>query len=132
MSRNEISVNDAFNEYYKLKNKYETNYNKDKQKIIKSKTMSWKEKRSEFKQLKPKCINCLRPVGTIFSIKHSGNSNDDFRELKAICGSLTEPCTLNININAGVTYNIMDHIMIIIYDVHIIIILYDVHIMIIL
>lgn len=110
MSRNEISVNDAFNEYYKLKNKYETNYNKDKQKIIKSKTMSWKEKRSEFKQLKPKCINCLRPVGTIFSIKHSGNSNDDFRELKAICGSLTEPCTLNININAGVTYNIMDHI----------------------
>ena len=29
MSRNEISVNDAFNEYYKLKNKYETNYNKD-------------------------------------------------------------------------------------------------------
>jgi hypothetical protein len=110
MSRNEISVNDAFNEYYKLKNKYETNYNKDKQKIIKNKTMSWKEKRNEFKQLKPKCINCLRPVGTIFSTKHSGKPNDDFRELKAICGSLTEPCTLNITINAGVTYNIMDHI----------------------
>jgi hypothetical protein len=60
--------------------------------------------------LKPKCINCKRPVGTIFSIKHSGNPNDDFRELKAICGSLTEPCSLNININAGVTYNMMDHI----------------------
>jgi hypothetical protein len=105
-----MSVNDAFNEYYKLKNKYESDYNKDKQKIIKNKQMSWKEKRNEFKQLKPKCINCKRPVGTIFSIKHSGEPNDDFRELKAICGSLSEPCTLNININAGVTYNMMDHI----------------------
>jgi hypothetical protein len=105
-----ISVNDAFNEYYKLKNKYDSDYNKDKQKIIKNKTMSWKEKRNEFKQLKPKCINCKRPVGTIFSIKKSGDPKNDFRELKAICGSLTEPCTLNININAGVTYNILDHI----------------------
>jgi len=105
-----ISVNDAFNEYYKLKNKYDSDYNKDKQKIIKNKTMSWKEKRNEFKQLKPKCINCKRPVGTIFSTKKSGDPKNDFRELKAICGSLTEPCTLNININAGVTYNILDHI----------------------
>jgi len=110
MSTPTMSVNDAFNEYYKLKNKYESDYNKDKQKIIKNKQMSWKEKRSEFKQLKPKCINCKRPVGTIFSIKHSGEPNDDFRELKAICGSLSEPCTLNININAGVTYNMMEHI----------------------
>ena len=110
MSTTTMSATDAFNEYYKLKNKYESDYNKDKQKIIKNKQMSWKEKRNEYKQLKPKCINCKRPVGTIFSIKHSGNQNDDFRELKAICGSLSEPCTLNININAGVTYNIMDHI----------------------
>jgi len=105
-----ISVNDAFNEFYKLKNKYETNYNKDKQKIIKNKMMSWKEKRNEFKQLKPKCINCQRPVGTIFSIKKSGDPKNDFRELKAICGSIAEPCTLNITINTGVTYNILDHI----------------------
>lgn len=105
-----ISITDAFNEYYKLKNKYESDYNKDKQKIIKNKQMSWKEKRNQYKQLKPKCINCKRPVGTIFSIKRSGEANDDFRELKAICGSLSEPCTLNININAGVTYNIMEHI----------------------
>jgi hypothetical protein len=110
MSTTTMSVTDAFNEYYKLKNKYESDYNKDKQKLIKNKQMSWKEKRNEFKQLKPKCINCKRPVGTIFSIKHSGEPNDDFRELKAICGSLSEPCSLNININAGVTYNMMDHI----------------------
>jgi hypothetical protein len=110
MSRTEFSINDAFNEYYKLKNKYESDYNKDKQKIIKNKMMSWKEKRDEFKQLKPKCINCKRPVGTIFSIKKSGDPKNDYRELKAVCGSLTEPCTLNILINAGITYNILDHI----------------------
>jgi len=110
MSRTTMSVMDAFNEYYKLKNKYENEFYKDKQKIIKSKTMSWKEKRNNFKQLKPKCINCKRPVGTIFSIKKSGDPNNDFRELKAICGSLSEPCNLNININTGVTYNILDHI----------------------
>jgi hypothetical protein len=110
MSTTTMSANDAFNEYYKLKNKYESDYNKDKQKIIKNKQMSWKEKRNEYKQLKPKCINCKRPVGTIFSVKHTGEPNDDFRELKAMCGSLSEPCSLNININAGVTYNIMEHI----------------------
>ena len=109
-TRNEMSVMDSFNEYYKLKNKYESDYNKDKQKIIKNKAMSWKEKRNEFKELKPKCINCKRPVGTIFSIKKNGDPKEDFRELKAICGSLTEPCTLNITINAGITYNILDHI----------------------
>jgi hypothetical protein len=105
-----MSVNDAFNEYYKLKSKYENEFNKDKQKIIKSKMLSWKEKRNNFKQLKPKCINCKRPVGTIFSIKKSGDPKNDFRELKAICGSLSEPCNLNVNINAGVTFNILDHI----------------------
>lgn len=109
-SRNQISVNEALNEFYKLKSKYESDYNKYKQKIIKDKNLSWKEKKQEFKQLKPKCINCKRPVGTIFSVKHLGKENEDSRELKAICGSLSEPCNLNITINPGVTYNIMTHI----------------------
>jgi hypothetical protein len=50
----------------------------------------WKEKRNEYKQLKPKCINCKRPVGTIFSIKHSGNQNDDFRMLMEKTLDVTE------------------------------------------
>ena len=109
-SRTIMSIMDAFNEYYKLKSKYENDYDKDKQKIIKTKTMSWKEKREAFKKLKPKCINCKRPVGTIFSIKKSQDPKNDFRELKALCGSLTEPCNMNITINAGVTHNINDSI----------------------
>jgi hypothetical protein len=32
-TRNEMSVMDAFNEYYKFKNKYESDYNKDKQHV---------------------------------------------------------------------------------------------------
>jgi len=109
-SRTIMSIMDAFNEYYKLKSKYENDYDKDKQKIIKAKSMSWKEKREAFKNLKPKCINCKRPVGTIFSIKKSQDPKNDFRELKALCGSLTEPCNMNITINAGVTHNINDSI----------------------
>ena len=96
------------NDYYKLKNNYENEILKEKKKIIKNQELSWKEKRNEFKTFKPKCINCKRPVGTIFSIKY--NTEVEFRELKAICGSRTDPCNLNININPGVTYNLMDHI----------------------
>uniref|UniRef100_A0A6C0DHM7 Uncharacterized protein n=1 Tax=viral metagenome TaxID=1070528 RepID=A0A6C0DHM7_9ZZZZ len=101
---------ESFNEYYKLKNTYEVKFNKEKQKLIKDKSLSWREKRSEYKKLKPQCINCKRPVGTIFSIKRTSNENEDFRELQAICGSITEPCNLNININTGVSYNLLDHI----------------------
>ena len=85
------------NDYYKLKNNYENEILKEKKKIIKNQELSWKEKRNEFKSFKPKCINCKRPVGTIFSIKY--NTEVEFRELKAICGSRTDPCNLNININ---------------------------------
>jgi hypothetical protein len=99
---------DSLNEYYKLKHNYETEINKEKRKIIKNTELSWKEKRNEFKNYKPKCINCKRPVGTTFSVKY--NTSNEFRELTAICGSLIEPCNLNIVINPGVTYNMLDHI----------------------
>lgn len=45
-SRNPMSVNEALNEFYKLKSKYESDFNKDKQKIIKNKFFSWKEKKT--------------------------------------------------------------------------------------
>jgi hypothetical protein len=99
---------DSLNEFYKLKNNYEIEIDKEKRKIIKNPQLSWKEKRSEYKKFKPKCINCKRPVGTIFSNKY--NPTNEFRELKAICGSLTEPCNLNITINPGITFNLIDHI----------------------
>jgi hypothetical protein len=93
LNPNPIQIIDSFNEYYKLKNNYELEIKKEKRKIIKNSELSWKEKRSEFKKYKPKCINCKRPVGTIFSGIY--NTSDEFRELKAICGSFSEPCNFS-------------------------------------
>jgi hypothetical protein len=91
-----ISVDDAINEYYNLKNKYETNYQDTYIKpILKAKDKSKREKRVEYSKLpKAECVNCKRNVGTIFSIK-----NKDFTRIFSVkCGDLNAPCPLNINI----------------------------------
>ena len=92
-------ITDAINEYYKLKMKYEADLSKNKKKIINNTRLSLKEKRREFAQLKPKCINCKRPGGTIFSTTFDKTA--DSRELKAICGIRAQPCNLNITILVG-------------------------------
>ena len=92
-------INDAINEYYKLKMNYEADLSKNKKKIINNTRLSLKEKRREFAQLKPKCINCKRPGGTIFSTTFDKTA--DSRELKAICGIRAQPCNLNIAILVG-------------------------------
>jgi hypothetical protein len=93
---------DGLNEYYKLKSQYENNINKDKNQIIKLKGLSWKEKRIEYQKIKPKCINCKRPVGTIFTTKIENST----RHLIAICGDRITPCPLNINICLGDIHDI--------------------------
>lgn len=97
------SVENAINEFYKLKNKYETEMYKHKKKIMNNPQLSSKEKRSEFQKLKPKCVNCARPGGTLFSIHFYSDSkeNQEYRELRAMCGILTHPCNLDIKIQIG-------------------------------
>jgi transposase-like protein len=102
-----ISVEEAINNFYKEKSKYESLLEKDKKSIIKNKDLSWKEKRLEYKKLKPKCINCKRPVGSIFTITHDSNKSDEPRILRATCGDKVNPCNFNININPGSYYNIV-------------------------
>lgn len=92
-------IENSINEYYKLKTKYETDIMKNKKKIINNQLLSWNEKRREYKKLIPKCINCKKPGGTIFSIQYNKDSN--IRQLKAICGVSANPCNLNILINVG-------------------------------
>lgn len=93
---------EALNTYYKLKTAYENAYKVDKNKIIKMKDLSWKEKRIEFSKLKPKCINCKRAVGTLFyTAKDKGE-----RTLVAKCGDKSNPCPLNIAINLGYIVNL--------------------------
>jgi hypothetical protein len=90
---------DGINDYYKLKRDYESSIDKDVKKL--DKNMSINEKRREFKKLKPKCIDCNRPVGTIFSSKF--DKEKDGRILSAVCGDIVDPCNLNISILCGYT-----------------------------
>lgn len=83
---------DAINEYFKLKNKYETDLMDAKRKVYKKEP---NKKRAKLLTLaiKPKCIKCKRPVGTIFSKNES--------RYEAICGDIYNPCSLNIQIYSG-------------------------------
>jgi hypothetical protein len=98
----EESVENKINEYYKLKSKYEEENQKNIKKILNNKELSLKEKKNQYKQLKPKCINCGKPGGTTFAsvINKNNNVSDQFRELRAFCKAV-EPCGLNINIAVG-------------------------------
>ena len=102
------SVENNINEYYRLKSKYDNDNEKHKKKILNNKMLDMKEKKSEFKQLKPKCVNCGRPGGTTFaSIVSKDSMGAKFRELRAFCKAV-EPCGLNINIAVGNFENIND------------------------
>jgi hypothetical protein len=94
-----LTINDALNEYYKLKSNYEQNFH-DKyiKSILRSKNKSKREKRLEYQKLpKPECINCKRNVGSIFTIKK--NKELYFRQFIAKCGDLKDPCPFNIIID---------------------------------
>ena len=97
---------DSLNQYFRYKDKYEELIKKEKNTIVKMAGLSWGEKRSEFAKIKPKCINCKRPVGSIFSTKVDG----DGRHAIAICGDRKTPCPFNININLGLVENIRDNL----------------------
>ena len=100
------SVENDINEYYRLKSKYNNENEKNKKKILNNKMLSIKEKKAEFKQLKPKCVNCGKPGGTTFaSIISKETDGGKFRELRAFCNAV-EPCGLSVNIAVGNFENI--------------------------
>ena len=94
------SVEGAINEFYKLKNKYEIELFKKKKTILNNVTLSSKERKTEYKKLKPKCINCKRAGGTLFSVKFYPGK-DEYREFRAVCGVVADPCNLNITVQTG-------------------------------
>jgi hypothetical protein len=94
----EEKLNSAVNKYYALKMKYESEINSLKKKIN-SGLNSNREKRNAFVRLKIKCINCRRPVKSIFQTIYNEKTNS--RSLIAKCGDVVSPCGLNININLG-------------------------------
>ena len=64
------------------------------------------EKRDLFQTQKRKCINCKKPVGTVFNI--------DDKQLVALCGATQnpdgeiQPCNLNIKIIKGSVVQLPD------------------------
>ncbi len=96
---------EGVDKYYEMKDQYETSINNEKKKIIAIPNLSWKEKRLKYSELRPKCINCGRPVGSIFSCKE----NQDFeRILSAVCGDKENPCPFNIKINLAETNDLRE------------------------
>lgn len=94
-----LVLKNAINTFYKLKGEYDNSIRDIKRKIAKKTHLSAREKREEFKRAKPKCINCKRPVGTIFDVRY--NKDTESRIAKAICGDKIDKCSLNIEINLG-------------------------------
>ena len=90
-------INEAVNNFYNLKDTYEIDFYDVYVKQIARAEISKKEKKRRFQRLpKPKCVNCMRNVGTIFSIKQ--NAKEISRLYTARCGDISDPCPLNIQI----------------------------------
>lgn len=90
---------EAINEFYRLKDKYQSSYyEKYVNPISRRSNKSKREKRIEYSKLpKPECINCKRNVGTIFYINI--DEPEQIRVFKAYCGDRQDPCPLDIQIN---------------------------------
>ena len=93
------SLISAIDSYYKLKQKYEKQFEDYKNKLRKNDSLTKLEKKNLFRQFQPKCVNCKKVGGTLFTNKD--------RVLKASCGS-NEPCKLNIELNEGKYASIID------------------------
>jgi hypothetical protein len=81
---------DALFEYFQLKNDYEKKVRKMKREAYK-KAPTKKMGRQAIASIKPSCINCKRPVGTIFGRR-------DNNKYIVLCGDAENPCNLNIQI----------------------------------
>jgi hypothetical protein len=89
---------EVINEFYRLKDKYESGYYEKYVKPIIRSNKSKREKRVEYSKLpKHECINCKRNVGTIFNIKV--DTKEQIRIFSAKCGDVQDPCPLDIQIN---------------------------------
>jgi hypothetical protein len=92
---------DALNIYFKLKTKYENDIYRMKKNIY-SEEPNKKVAKKKMAEVKPKCIKCKRPVGTIFS---NGKQKNRY---SVICGDPdpNSKCDLNISIFTGTYTNL--------------------------
>ena len=88
----QVTIN-ALEEYYNLKDKYESAIVKARRNIIRDKSLDKSAKLRAIASLKTKCVNCGKLGGMVFT------SEDKI--LKARCTATDGPCALDIEINRG-------------------------------
>jgi hypothetical protein len=95
---------DKLNSFYFLKTKYEEDFKERCHKnIMMVEGISWKTARKMLAKCKPKCINCKRRVGSIFSIKYTKTDSLEFRKFIGKCGDPDTPCAFNIDLEVPIT-----------------------------
>lgn len=92
----DMSVKDAVNDYYALKNKYAQERKAAIFKIMSNKDKPRHEKIREARRTQFRCVNCGQKGGTKFW-------RDEENNLRAICGNSLKPCDLNISILSSLT-----------------------------
>jgi len=88
---------ESLQEYFRMKQKYEEK-KRQMQHTAYEKGNSKKASRRRVAAVVPPCVNCGRKVGSIFSKKGEIYT--------ALCGDKNEPCSLNINIDNSVSYQL--------------------------
>jgi hypothetical protein len=91
-----LEVSNALRIYFELKQKYMTAI-LEKKKAIYKKELDKKKAKRKIAHIRPLCIKCRKPGGTLFEIKD--------RVYTAICGDKDTPCRLNIKIDVGYSEN---------------------------
>jgi hypothetical protein len=88
----QANYQESLHEYFQLKKIYEENIRKMKREIFRS-SKTKKESKMKMATLKPKCMYCERPVGSIFENKG--------RTFIARCGDKGHPCAFHIELFGG-------------------------------
>ena len=87
---------EALHEYFKLKTKYEDAAKLARANVRERALQRGLSKSQAVKRalsIKPKCVNCKRPVGTVFKIRED--------RFIAYCGDANDPCGLRVEIFKG-------------------------------
>ena len=91
---------EVLDNYYNLKNQYDTEYKNKRTNIIKKHKKDYSKIKKDIKNIKRYCINCKKLGGTLFS------NNDGV--LTAQCSVEDNPCNLDIRISKGSIIDIDD------------------------
>jgi len=91
--KQQVNYQEALSEFFRLKQEYETKVRKMKRDAYR-KEPTKKLARQAALSVKPKCIYCKRPVGSLFS-----NRIDN--KYTILCGDAANPCKLNVQIFNG-------------------------------